>query len=116
MECLDLSLVDDVLCQAFAIQWTGGLVFPGAAALLDVQGSLALANDLGVLAGDDVPKVGHRPVGDFDCLPIQGLVARVVGGEALVQDLEELSANIGRFLFLLLLTSSSLGSNFSSSV
>ena len=40
-------------------------------------------------------KVGHRPVGDFDRLPIQGLVARVVGGEALVQDLEELSANVG---------------------
>ena len=91
----DFCLVDDVLCQALASQWTGGLVLCWATALPLGCVSLALANDLGVLAGDDVPKVGHRPVGDFDCLPIQGLVARVAGGEALVQDLEELSANVG---------------------
>ena len=54
----DVCLVDDVLCQALASQWTGGLVLLWAAALPLVQCGLALANDLGVVAGDDVPKEG----------------------------------------------------------
>ena len=86
----DLRLVDDVLCQALASQRTGGLVLLWAAALPLVQCGLALADDLGVVAGNDVPKVGQRPVTDLGGLSVQGLVAWVADREAFVKDSEEL--------------------------
>ena len=94
-QCLDLCLVDDVLCQALASQWTVGLVLLGAAALSLPQGSLALADDLGVVAGDDVTNIRERPVAHLDRLPVEGLVTWVARREAFVKDSEELLADIG---------------------
>ena len=92
---LDLGLIDDVFSQALAGKWTVGFVFFRATALLLAHRRLAFANDLRVVAGDDVAQVGHRPVGHLDRLPVENLVTRMAGGEALVQDLKELFADVG---------------------
>ena len=78
--------VELVLHQALAAKGTVGFVLLGAAAGLGGLGGVTLANDLAVVVGDDVPKIGHRPVADLDGLAIQHLVARVCRREALVQD------------------------------
>ena len=67
-ECFDLCLVDDILWQALTTKWTVGLVLFVAATGL---GGVALADDLGVVGGNDVPQVGHRPEADLDGVTIQ---------------------------------------------
>ena len=89
-ERLDLSLVDDVLRKAVTPKWTVGLVLPWAAAGLLRHGRVALADDLAVVGGDDLPETRHCPVGHLDCLPVQQLVAGVILGEATVQYGQEL--------------------------
>ena len=61
-ERLDLSLVDDVLRKAVTPKWTVGLVLPWAAAGLLRHGRVALADDLAVVGGDDLPETRHCPV------------------------------------------------------
>ena len=87
--------VELVLHQALAAKGTVGFVLLGAAAGLGGLSGVTLANDLAVVVGDDVPKIGHRPVADLDGLAIQHLVARVCRREALVQDGQELLADVG---------------------
>ena len=91
----DLCLVDDVLRQALASQWAARFVLLRAAAFPLGRSRLALADNLSIVAGYDVPKVGQWPVADLYRLPVQSFVTRVAGREALVQDLEELPADVG---------------------
>ena len=94
-ERLDLGLVDDVLRQALASQWAARLILLRATAFPLGRGLLAFADDLRIVAGNDVAEVGQGPVGDLHCLPVEGLVARVTRREALVQDLQKLPADVG---------------------
>ena len=56
---------------------------------------VALADDLAVVGGDDLPETRHCPVGHLDCLPVQQLVAGMILGEASVQDGQEPFADVG---------------------
>ena len=51
--------VELVLHQALAAKGTVGFVLLGAAAGLGGLSGVTLANDLAVVVGDDVPKIGH---------------------------------------------------------
>ena len=47
------------------------------------------------MVGDDVPQIGHRLVANLDGLTIEHLVAWVARRAALVQDGQELPADVG---------------------
>ena len=64
--------VELVLHQALAAKGTVGFVLLGAAAGLGGLSGVTLANDLAVVVGDDVPKIGHIYIYIF--MPTQGQV------------------------------------------
>ena len=90
-----MSLVDDICSQALASKWTVWLVRVRAVALPLGCLLLPLADDLGVVAGDDVTDVRQGSVTHLDRLSVQHLVTWVAGWEALVQDGEELLPDVG---------------------
>ena len=50
--------------------------------------------DLGVVAGHNLAKIGHGPVGQLHCVSVQDFVKGVASREAAVEQLEKLPANV----------------------
>ena len=51
--------------------------------------------DLGVVAGHNLAKIGHRPVGQLAGVPVEDFVELMSRREAAVKELEKLAANVG---------------------
>ena len=99
-----LRLVDDVGCQAFALEWAaasflhlllGAVTRCGRRLLLDRDGWLDVGQDLSIVGGDDLLHVGAGRVGELEVRPVEGLAQWAVLGEALGDQGKESGANAG---------------------
>ena len=99
-----LRLVDDVGCQAFALEWAaasflhlllGAVTRCGRRLLLDRDGWLDVGQDLSIVGGDDLLHVGAGRVGELEVRPVEGLAQGPILGEALVDEGEEPCSDVG---------------------
>ena len=94
---LHLRLVDRVGIQASG-SLHGAVFCPSAAVAVGVERPLhwqIILEHLLVVPSDDAPKVGHRAVGELNCVSVEHLVKWVAGWEGGVEYGEEPLADLG---------------------